>query len=356
MVIDATRQTPDQVGSGETGRSSGPLPGLLLAILVAIPATVLGQFFPVIGGPIFGLALGAGCAILVRRIAGPKVVEHCAAGFAFASKQVLKVSIVLLGTGLSLTQVLQVGTDSLPVMLGTLAVALVVAALLGRLLRVDSGSGTLIGVGTGICGASAIAAASSVLPVRQVQIAYAMATIFLFNVVAVVVFPPLGHLFGLSETAFGVWSGTAINDTSSVVAAAYTYGAEAGDHAVIVKLTRSLMIIPICLALVVWQRKSAARAAGEPAGTSWWRIVPLFILGFLAASAARTLGLIPDSFVDPLSWAATFCITVALTAIGFSLRASAIRQAGPRPLLLGLFVWLAVAVSSLGLQAAFGQL
>lgn len=357
MSVEApqTRATPETPVRRAPGRLSGPLPGVLITAVVAVPATLLGELLPVVGGPIFGLLLGGVSAILVRR---SRFADRLRLGFSFTSKQVLKLSIVVLGTGLSLTQVMRVGGDSLPVMLGTLAVALLAAWGIGRLLRIDTSARTLIGVGTGVCGASAIAAVTSVIAVSELQIAYAMGTIFAFNIVAVLVFPALGHLFDLSQSAFGVWSGTAINDTSSVVAAAYSYGAEAGDHSVVVKLTRSLMIIPICLALVLWRRRREARTATGHDGTrtQWWRVVPLFILGFLAASAARSAGLIPESWLPPLAQSGTFMITMALTAIGFSLPPAALRQAGPRPLLLGGAVWIAVAASSLGLQAITGQL
>lgn len=338
---------------------SGPATGLLAAVLVATPAMLLGKLFPVVGGPIFGLLLGGLVAAVLQRFAPPRLgelSERLRPGLAVGSKTVLKLSIVVLGTGLPLSQVLRVGTESLPVMLGTLAVALVAAWGIGRLLRIDTSARTLIGVGTGVCGASAIAAVTSVITVTELQVAYAMGTIFVFNIVAVFAFPALGQLLDLSQPAFGVWSGTAINDTSSVVAAAYSYGAEAGDHSVVVKLTRSLMIIPICLVLLWWQRRRQTTGHASRPRPRWWRVVPLFILGFLAASAVRTAGMIPETWLPYLAESGAFLITVALTAIGFSLRPSAIRRAGPRPLLLGGAVWLAVAASSLGLQAVSGQL
>ncbi|MQA07553.1 MAG: putative sulfate exporter family transporter [Pseudonocardiaceae bacterium] len=348
VSVDAPEAAPAR------SSTSTPLPGLALAVLVAVPASLLGRLVPVVGGPIFGLLLGVSSAVLLRRVTGGG--RRLEPGFAVGGKQVLQLSIVLLGTGLPFTQVLRVGGESLPVMVGTLTVALLVAWGVGRALRVDGSARTLIGVGTGICGASAIAAVTSVITVSQAGVAYAVATIFVCNILAVVAFPAFGHLLDLSQSAFGVWSGTAINDTSSVVAAAYSYGTEAGDGAVVVKLARSLMIIPICLALVWWRRRASARRTEHATPMPWWRVFPLFIIGFLLASAARTVGLIPDGWLPLLAAAGPFLITVALTAIGFSLRLPALRQAGVRPLVLGLVVWLAVAASSLGLQALTGQL
>ena len=175
-------------------------PGLGVALLVAGVATVLGQFVPVVGGPVFGILLGGLAAALVPALRGPRT----SAGYAVAGKPVLQLSIVVLGTGLSLSEVVRVGGESLPVMLGTLAVALGGAFVFGRLLGVRGDAQILIGVGTGICGASAIAATTGVIKAKQTQVAYAIGTIFTFNIAAVLLFPLLGHVFGLSAHAFGL--------------------------------------------------------------------------------------------------------------------------------------------------------
>jgi uncharacterized integral membrane protein (TIGR00698 family) len=319
-------------------------PGLVTAVVVAAAASALGHALPVVGGPVFGIVLGVLLATFVPALRS----TACAPGYKVASTQVLQLSIVVLGTGLSLQQVVHVGGGSLPVLFGTLTVALGGAWVLGRALKVDRDTRTLIGVGTGICGASAIAATTAVIRPKDTEVAYALGTIFTFNIVAVLVFPPIGHLLGMSPHAFGLWSGTAINDTSSVVAAAYTYGGDAGPYAVVVKLTRTLMIIPIVLVLAVVR---ARRDGGGFRGMPWRRVVPLFLIGFVAASTVDTLGLVPEAWHPALSWLGTFLITTALAGIGLSLRLADMRRAGHRPLLLGALLWAAVAVSSLGLQA-----
>lgn len=347
------------------------LPGLGLTAVIALVATWLGSLAPLVGAPVFGIVLGVVIAVFVP--AGT-VVD---AGAKFAGKRVLQGSVILLGTGLSLAQVASVGVGSLPVMIGTLAVALLGAWGIGLLLRVDGGIRTLVGVGTGICGASAIAATTAVIGAAEADVAYAIGTIFTFNIAAVLLFPAIGHLLGLSQHAFGLWAGTAINDTSSVVAAGYTYGHAAGSYAVIVKLTRTLMIIPITLVLALVTGRRSTKAEVEtsadatvqaspalPTGRAeatrtripWGKIIPLFIVGFLAASALDTLGLIPDAWHPALSSISVFLITMALAGIGLGTRLATIRAAGVRPLLLGGILWALVATSSLLLQWATGTL
>jgi uncharacterized integral membrane protein (TIGR00698 family) len=337
-------------------------PGLLLALLVAAVATVLGKLVPIVGGPVFGIVLGS---IAAATIPGLRA-ERWTDGYAVASKPVLQLSIVVLATGLSLQQVLHVGGRSLPVMLGTLAVALGGAWLLGWWLGVRGDTQILIGVGTGICGASAIAATTAVIKAKQEQVAYAIGTIFTFNIAAVLLFPPIGHLLGMSSHSFGLWAGTAINDTSSVVAAAYAYGGDAGYYGLVVKLTRTLMLIPIVIVLAILTARKQARADAARHGDTvagfnlrtmpWRKIVPLFLAGFIAAATLDTLGAIPARWHPALSALGTFLVTTALAGIGLSMRLSVMRKAGHRPLLLGALLWIAVAGSSLGLQALTGTL
>ena len=334
------------------------VPGLLVALAVAAVATVLGRAVPVVGGPVSGIVLGLLTAAVAGRVLGAARVDRWRPGLAFASKPVLQASIVLLGATLSLDQVAVVGLASLPVMLGTLTVALLGAWLLGRLLGVRGDTQLLIGVGTAICGASAIAATQAVIRARESEVAYAIGTIFTFNIAAVLLFPQLGHLLHLDAHAFGLWAGTAINDTSSVVAAGYSYGGDAGPYSVVVKLTRSLVLIPVVLALSLWTARRAGATTPAPTTRrpSWTKVVPLFLLGFVAASALDTLGVVPAGWHAGLTTAGTFLITTALAGIGLALRPADLRRAGIRPLLLGGVLWVLVASSSLALQALTGAL
>ncbi len=331
----------------------GMWPGLLLSVGLALVAWWLGRRLPLIGGPVFGIVLG----ILVRNLLAPG--PAFAPGIRFGGKQVLQWSIVALGFGLSLTQVAKTGLESLSVTLVTMTVAFVTALLLGRMLKVHGKLQVLIGVGTAICGGSAIAAVTPIIGPDDHDTAFAISTIFLFNLVAVLLFPLLGHLLHLSDLGFGLWAGTAINDTSSVVAAGYSYSHAAGDFATIVKLTRATLIIPVCLILafaMAWRAKRAARHADEPVNFSLSRIFPWFILWFLMASAVRTAGFVPSAIQPVIHFAATFMIIVALTAIGLSANLRRMAATGHRPILLGLGVWAAVSVSSLLVQYVIGSL
>jgi uncharacterized integral membrane protein (TIGR00698 family) len=341
--VTATAEHAEGQAASRRYRLASLGPGLALAVGIAATATLIGHAVPVLGAPVAGLVIGVGLSQVAHRR------THLAAGVKFAGSVVLQVAVVLLGSALSLGQVAEVGVSSLPVMLGTLTVCLSLAFLVGRRLGIGPDLRTLIGVGTGICGASAIAAVSPVIRARNPDIAYAISTIFLFNVAAVLAFPPLGHVLGLDQHAFGLFAGTAVNDTSSVIAAATTYGTDASNYAVVVKLTRSLMIIPICLAL------AAITNRGTRTGPLWQRaarLVPWFLVGFVVVAGINSAGLIPAAAHAPLRTTSTFLITVALAGLGLGTDVSGVRRAGFRPLLLGLLLWLAVTATSLGLHWA----
>ena len=320
----------------------GLVHGLAWTASVAVVAWLLAQVVPLFGAPVLAILIG----LAVSAVHRPP--REAAAGIAFSSSVLLQLAIVLLGTGLALGQVVRIGARSLPVMLGTLAVALVGAVVLGKLLAVSERLRTLIGVGTGICGASAIAAVSGIVRATETEIAYAISTIFVFNLVAVLVFPPIGRLLHLSQHGFGLWAGTAVNDTSSVVAAAYAFGHDAGAQAVVVKLTRTTLIIPIAVGLSLLQSRKGGVRTG--------RLVPLFLIGFVLASALNTAGLIGAGAHRPLSDAALALITVALAGVGLNADIGRMRTTGARPLALGALLWVSVACTSLLLQWATGQL
>lgn len=316
------------------------LPGMALAFAVAAVAYGLGRLAPVVGGPVLGIALG----ILVASLW--KLPAAASKGVRFTSKYVLQLAVILLGFEMNLASVIKVGQQSFLVILFTLSTALLVAFLAGRWLRIHTKLYTLIGVGTAICGGSAIAAASSAIDADDADVSYSISTIFLFNVVAVFLFPPLGHLLGLNDQGFGMWAGTAINDTSSVVAASYSYSNAAGIFATVVKLTRSLMIVPITLALALVY----ARSRRGETHFNFWKVFPWFVAGFLLAALISSTALLPVDVTGGLAQVGKFLIIAAMTAIGFNTNIQRFIKAGPRALALGGITWLVVILSSLAIQ------
>ena len=322
-----------------------------MALALAVVATVVGSHVRSVGAPVVAILLGVAVAHVAHR-RRDDLRDAWRPGVSFAASTLLKGSVVVLGLGLSLGDVVRTGVSSLPELLGTLAVALVGTRLLGRRLGVDGDLRTLIGVGTAICGASAIAASDAVIEAAPTDVSYAIATIFTFNVAAVLTFPTLGHLLGLSPHAFGLWSGTAINDMSSVVAASSIYGATALSYAVIVKLTRTLFIVPITVAL---SYARAAHGGARPRGLASHlavvrRSFPRFIGWFLLAVTLDSLRLVPAGWHAGCGDLASFLIASAMAGIGLSTNVRDVRRAGAAPLALGAGLWVLVASSSLLLQ------
>lgn len=239
-------------------------PGLLVCAGITIPAWFLGNRFPIIGGPIMAILMGMVlCLFITDR-------THIVAGINFTSKKILQTAVVLLGFGLDLHVIAKTGLQSLPIIICTIGISLLIAYVLHRLMKASATASMLVGVGSSICGGSAIAATASVIDADDEEIAQAISVIFFFNVIAALVFPPLGHLLGFDTTggeAFGIFAGTAVNDTSSVTATAATWdsmwhlGTATLNKAVTVKLTRTLAIIPITLVIAFLQTKKMRKEA-----------------------------------------------------------------------------------------------
>ncbi len=336
--------------------------GVLFCLAIALPAWLLGKQFEVIGGPVFAILIGMVLALVVPARAG----EPLQKGVKFTSKKVLQYAVILLGFGLNLAQIAQVGATSLPIIVSTIATSLIVSFVLCRALNIPGKISTLVGVGSSICGGSAIAATAPVIDADDEEIAQAISVIFLFNVIAALVFPTLGGVLGLSNEGFGLFAGTAVNDTSSVTAAAAAWdgmhaGANTLDAATIVKLTRTLAIIPITLALAFWQVRLAKRAAaagegsGQAAGTfDLKKIFPFFILFFVLASVITTVFALPATVTAPIKELSKFFIIMAMAAIGFNTNIVKLVRTGGKPILMGLACWIAIACVSLGMQHVLG--
>ena len=331
--------------------------GILICLVIAVPAWLLGQRFEVVGGPVFAILIGMVIALFWKDQKSAK------SGITYTSKKILQLAVVLLGFGMNLSSVLQVGGQSLPIIVSTIATSLIVAFALYKALHMDSNISTLIGVGSSICGGSAIAATAPVIGADDEEIAQAISVIFLFNVIAALIFPTLGGVLGLSNEGFGLFVGTAVNDTSSVTAAAAAWdgmhpGANTLDTATIVKLTRTLAIIPITLALALRRTARARRAGGAGEGSfSLRRVFPFFLLFFMLASLITTgasLAGVDAAAFAPFKELSKFFIIMAMAAIGLNTDLIKLVRTGGRPILMGLCCWAAITAVSLGMQYALG--
>lgn len=335
--------------------------GILLCIGIAAPAWLLGRAFPVVGGPIFGILIGMALCLALRD------KEVYRAGIAFTSKKILQAAVVLLGFGLNLGVIAQTGKQSLPIIICTITTSLVIAWLFHKATGTPGQISMLIGVGSSICGGSAVAATASVIDAKDEDIAQAISVIFFFNVLAAVLFPPLGHLLGFdtaSGEAFGVFAGTAVNDTSSVTATAATWdsmwnlGTATLDKAVTVKLTRTLAIIPITMAIAFMQtRKEDVRERAEGKNVSVLSVFPMFILYFILASVITTAATgagVPADIFTPLKELSKIFIIMAMAAIGLNTNVVELVKKGGKPILMGLCCWSGITVVSLVLQRVMG--
>lgn len=331
--------------------------GFLLCLIIAVPSWFLGTLFPIIGGPVIAILAGM---VITMFIKDKSTFE---AGIKFTSKKILQYAVVLLGFGLNLTVILETGKQSLPIILATISVSLIIAFILHKAMHIPGNISTLVGVGSSICGGSAIAATAPVIDADDEEVAQAISVIFFFNVLAAIIFPHLGSLLGFSTTsgdAFGIFAGTAVNDTSSVTAAASTWdnmwklGSETLDKAVTVKLTRTLAIIPITLVLAFIRTKKSNKDGNK---VDFKKIFPFFILYFILASVITTIAVscnVPVSFFTPFKELSKFLIILAMAAIGLNTDIVKLVKTGGKPIIMGLCCWVGITVVSLILQSALG--
>ena len=327
------------------------LPGIILCLAIAYPSWLLGRIFPLIGGPVTAILAG----ILISFFF-PKLVKlqfgknyNFSDGLKFTSKKLLQYSIVLLGFDMNLYNILNAGRISLIVMAFTFTVVFIAAFLAGRAFKLSGNTTVLIGVGTSICGGSAIAAVAPVIKAEDEDVTRAISTIFLFNIIAVFIFPALGRLMSMGDIDFGIWAGTAVNDTSSVVAAATSWSNAAGNntalnYATIVKLTRTLMIVPITLALAIY---TAGKSKDHAGSFHFAKVFPWFVLFFMAAAIANTFLKIPPDVSSFLFQAGKFVIIMAMAAIGLNTNLKTLFAHGIKPLLLGCICWFTVAITAI---------
>ena len=334
--------------------------GILVCLAIAVPSWLIGKRFPVIGGAVIAIIAGM-IATMFWTDKG-----KAEAGIKWTSKVILQTAVVLLGFGMNLGVIFQTGKQSLPIILCTITTSLLIAWILKKALKVPSNTAILVGVGSSICGGSAIAATAPVIGADDDEIAQSIAVIFFFNVIAAIFFPVLGKALGfdtLHGDAFGIFAGTAINDTSSVTAAASTWdsmwnlGSETLNKAVTVKLTRTLAIIPITLGLSFIRTKKNAAENAKSAKFSFKRAFPMFILYFVIAAVITTVcvhaGVSADVF-SPLKELSKFLIVMAMAAIGLNSNVIRLIRTGGKPIAVGASCWCGITLVSLLMQHVMG--
>lgn len=327
--------------------------GFLFCLVISIPAFFLGKQFEVVGGPVFAILIGMALALVI------KSNDSLQPGIKFTSKKILQYAVILLGFGMNLADILEKGKQSLPIIIATISTSLIISFVLYKIMKIPAKISTLVGVGSSICGGSAIAATAPVIDADDEEIAQSISVIFLFNVIAALIFPRLGTILGLSNEGFGLFAGTAVNDTSSVTAAAAAWDGIHGSNtlsaATIVKLTRTLAIIPITLVLSVLQMRKAKQQGTESGGTfDLKKIFPFFILFFVLASVITTVFALPVTVTAPIKELSKFFIIMAMAAIGFNTNIVKLVRTGGKPIFMGLCCWIGISGVSLLLQHLLG--
>lgn len=333
--------------------------GIFITVILAVVSNFLSGLIPykLISGGVFALLIGMALNPLITKN------NMFKDGLKFTSSKVLKIGIIFMGASLSFSQVVRVGKFSLIVMTFTLITAFVGGYLLGKLFNMDWKLSSLIAAGTGICGGSAIAAISPVIEAEDSDIAYAISATFIFDIVMVVLFPIMGKYFGMTDLGYGLWAGTAVNDTSSVVAAGYAFSDAAGKFSVIVKLTRTLSIVPVTLIFAYINEKLknkneeqfSSSQGKNPKKVSIKRIFPWFILMFLVMVAIKSIGIIPEVASNYITTISKFFMVMALGAIGLQTNYNKLAKSGVAPMLHGFIISALVVIVSFLVQVFIGQ-
>lgn len=328
------------------------LPGLSLALAIALLAKLIEKALPIhiIGGSVLALFIGM---ILNNYMNTEKTL---AKGIKFTSKRLLKFAIILLGASLNIGMVLEVGKLSIYVMAFTLLTCFGGGYFIGKALGLNWKMSNLISAGTGICGGSAIAAIAPVIDAEDTDIAYAMSATFLFDMLMILLFPIMGRALGLSDIAYGLWTGTAVNDTSSVVAAGFAFSEAAGDFAVMVKLTRTLSIIPVVIIFSIINNHIKKKDGGKKSVNklSITSIIPYFILGFLLMVGLNSGGVFSPSTSEMLKNISKFLMVAALAAIGLNTKFNEMKKSGINPMIHGFVISLLVVIVAISVEYFMG--
>lgn len=308
------------------------VPGLLLVIAIALPAMLFHQY---IYKPISALAVAIVLGLAVRNLLG--MPESCKVGISFAVKRILRWAIILLGVRLSFLDVVKIGAGSLGIIITCIVLTIIIVRFISVKMGLPEKLGTLIGVGTAICGNSAIVATAPAIDAKDEEVSFAVATVTIFGLLAVFVYPLIGNVAHISQGTFGTWAGTAINDTSQVVTAGFIYGEEAGAVATVVKLTRTLFMAPVILVMsYIYTVRTLRKERGAMKKINYRKTFPWFVLGFVGMAALRTTGIIPTEVVSFLKTAANYLIVMAISGVGLGTSFISMKKVGLKPFYAGL--------------------
>ncbi len=347
-ITNSSCEPPETV---KVSKQSRLVPGLILAIILATISFYLGKLNTILNDVIIAILIGA----LMRNTTG--IPEATIEGLRFCLKRVLRVAIILLGVQLSFKQVINTGGESLIVILFVVSVAIPVTYLIGKKLGLNSQICALLGVGSAICGASAVLATGPAIKAKERDIALAVATIFIFNTLALFLFPVLGHILQLSDLTYGTWTGAAVQDVSSVVATGFTYSQNAGEIAMVVKLTRTVFIIPVVFLLALfftWKNRQSGTEFEPNKTISYRKIFPWYVLGFLGMSILNSLNVFTDPVVATINPITHFLILMVMVSVGTDLDFGEMKKVGLSFLYAGLAGMLIMSILSLILIGLLG--
>ena len=326
--------------------------GVAICFGVAAVSVLLEELIPggVLGASIIALFLGT----IINSFFHPKWIQP---SLKFTSKRILKIAIILLGASLSVKTIMSVGKLTFFVIIFTFAMCFGGGYFVRKIFGLNWKLGNLISAGTGICGGSAIAAIAPVIDAEDKDIAFAMSSTFLFDMIMVALYPLMGKWIGMSDMAYGIWAGTSVNDTASVVASGYAFSEAAGDFATMVKLTRTIAIIPTVLVFAyigtrIKQKELQTANAGRK--VNLMKVVPWFIGGFLLLAAVNSVGLIPAGASVVIKSASKFLMVTALAAIGLNTSLLDFKRAGLAPMFYGITIDTLVTLTALGVIWCMG--
>ena len=326
--------------------------GLLICFSVAAASVLLERLIPgeLLGASIIALFMGT----IINSFFHPQWIKPA---LKFTSKRILKVAIILLGASLSVSTILSVGKMTFFVMIFTFAMCFGAGYFIRKAFKLNWKLSNLISAGTGICGGSAVAAIAPVIDADDKDIAFAMSSTFLFDMVMIALYPLMGKALGMTDMAYGIWAGTSVNDTASVVASGYAFSEVAGDFATMVKLTRTIAIIPTVLVFAwigVRMKKRELQAVGDGKKVNIMKIIPWFIGGFLLLAIVNSVGLIPGAVSGMMKSASKFLMVTALAAIGLNTSLTDFKKAGLAPMFYGITIDTLVTLTALAVIWCMG--